>query len=163
MQKMIKHIDLQELKRLFHYDPNTGLFSRLVKISNQDVGSIAGTKGSRGHIQIHINYRKHQAHRLAWLYVTGIWPTQHLDHVNGDRTDNRICNLRIASARMNACNREAHREGKLFGCSFAHDRNKWRAYISVNGKILNLGQYNTEQEAHARYLIEREKLEQECK
>ena len=93
----------------------------------------------------------YSSHRLAWLYVHGVWPKNFIDHINGDKSDNRICNLREATRRENAQNLKIHRAGKLAGCSYNKKINKWNARMTINKKYINLGFYETEVEAHLAY------------
>jgi len=84
------------LKSLLTYDPNTGVFTR--------DGKIVKTKNTSGYIQISVKARKYCAHKLAWLYVWGVYPNGDLDHINRIRDDNRINNLRIATRSLNRLN-----------------------------------------------------------
>jgi hypothetical protein len=141
----------KELKRLLIFNKSTGVFTRRIKLwRGKPAGSVAGWISPNGYIEISINKKSFQAHRLAWLYIYGSWPTQEIDHINGVKNDNRICNLRDVSRRENIRNQQIHREGKLFGCSL--HRKKWRAQISIDNKTIHIGTYSTEQEAHEAYL-----------
>ena len=87
----------EELKQILDYDPDTGLFRWKIKPRSQtDLGDIAGTL-CQGYIRITINKKNYYAHRLAWLYMTGQWPVNTVDHINRIRNDNRISNLREAT------------------------------------------------------------------
>ena len=92
------------LKEVLRYDPNTGDFTWLVRVGGMvSVGGKAGT-GQKGYVRIGIAGKGYQAHRLAFLYMTGKWPTKEVDHANGNRSDNRWQNLREASHSENQCN-----------------------------------------------------------
>lgn len=77
---------------------------------------------------------------------------EQVDHINGDRLDNRRCNLRIVTQRQNQQNQKKHRNGKLVGCSYNKTRKKWQAHIQIKGKQKNLGLFATELEAHEVYI-----------
>ena len=94
-----------ELKELFYYDGDTGLFTRRSTTSWRSLaGTIAGSLTSTGYMVIKINYQSYYAHRLAWLYVNGEFPVDRIDHINRVRTDNRIVNIRETTASGNARN-----------------------------------------------------------
>lgn len=149
----------ERLKELLEYDPTLGRFTW--KVSNNGyvkVGSIAGCLDPKGYVQIRIDRKLYKGHRLAWLYMFGEFPKEHLDHIDGDRANNRIENLRAATIRENSQNRKEHRGGHLVGTSFNKRVKKWESYIQINGKRKRLGYFETQQEAHSAYLKECEGL-----
>lgn len=121
-------------------------------------GETAGTfHRSSGYWIITINNCPHGAHRLAWLWVHG-WLPKELDHVNQDRIDNRICNLREVSHRDNGRNRRLSRNNtsSISGVSWSSKEQKWRATIRVNYKHLNIGVFSSlDAAARARKSAER--------
>ena len=146
-------ITQEYLKKILHYDENTGIFTWLVsKAKRIKIGDIAGKLHHTGYINIKINKKEYLAHRLAWLYVKNKWPKNQIDHINGIKDDNKIENLRDVTNRKNISNTHKHRNGKLVGCTLDKRYNKWRAQISINGKRKSLGYYNTELEAYEVYL-----------
>jgi hypothetical protein len=138
------------------YDPATGVFTWCVSRNRQPKDSLAGTKTYHGYTAIKVDGVTYRAHRLAWLYVYGEWPTAELDHVNRIRNDNRIANLRLTTRFLNMQNLEkVGMCSKHVGVSRYQDKIRWRAYITVKGKQINLGIFNTENEAlNARKLAE---------
>ena len=134
-------INQSELKRLFHYDPETGLFTRLVKTATWvNIGDIAGTVHSYGYICMGIHGRVYTAHRLVWLYVTGKWPKEQIDHINHDRADNRWVNLREATHRENNKNRGMYKTNAsgICGVNMDNASGKWKAQINIKGKRKHL-------------------------
>lgn len=146
-------LPVSEVRRLLRYEPETGTFFWRVDTKNTATGDVAGCRQSRGYWHIKINRRLYMAHRLAWLYVTGDWPVGHVDHINGDRGDNRFANLRIATNSENARNSKM-RINNACGYKGVHYKkrlNKFVAQIRVNGRVYHLGVFKTAAEAHAAY------------
>ena len=159
-------LTVERLRQLFAYDVSTGLFTRLVRTSNSvHVGDVAGTKNVHGYWQINIDYKLYLAHRLAWLYVYGEWPAHKLDHINGDRQDNRIANLRGATDEVNAQNIRRAQKNNSTGLLGAFARSRGKTFISrirVNNKYLNLGSFQTKEAAHAAYVEAKRKYHAGC-
>ncbi len=148
-------LDAVKLRSLLDYAPGTGVF--IWRVSNGPravVGTIAGTVDRHGYRRIRINNVKHSAHRLAWLYVTGKWPPECMDHKNRVRDDNRFSNLRLANRSQNGANQISGREksGRLKGAHLITRTNRWSAIICKDKKRISLGTFDTEQEAHATYI-----------
>lgn len=149
-------LDARRLRDLLEYDAETGIFRWRSTNSNRAVaGSVAGTKDARkGYIYIRINGRRYLAHRLAWLYETGEWPVDLIDHRNLDTADNRFANLRQASDSDNKANKRPfgkYQKGVIFD---ARLRSKpFAARIMVRGKFIHLGMFETEEAAGAAYAV----------
>lgn len=143
------------LKSILDYDPQTGVFvwKNNVRFSPR-AWKIAGSKDNQGYIRIQINQKLYKAHRLAWLYVHGSFPEKEIDHINHQRADNRIANLRSADRVLNTQNTSARKRGtsSLLGVSLYKPTGQWTAQISANKRKVYLGRYATEQEAHAAYM-----------
>lgn len=144
-------ITQEELKKLMRYDPDTGNLVWIVRRSRTAVGTIAGTPGTDGYIYIVIDRKHYVAHRLIWLYVTGNWPKEELDHINNQRADNRIENLREATRSQNKVNAAVRLRSKsqIKGVYFDARRPKkpWQAYITKEGKRQTIGFFATKEEA----------------
>jgi len=136
------------LKELFIYNPDTGLFIRRKQVRgpNGRIGNIAGHKDkSNGYVKIGVNGKSYKAHRLVWLYMYGKFPSNQLDHINHNRSDNRLSNLREVSMAENLKNKKFYSCSKhgFNGVIFQPTRNTWYARISVNGKLIHIGRYRT--------------------
>lgn len=147
--------DFERIRLSVSYDPETGLFRRRRAGRDRAVGEIATSAYSNGYLRVFAAGRELLAHRLAWRFANGHWPDDEIDHINLDRTDNRISNLRLADRRQNIANTGSRSRGisKLKGASFRKDcRLHWEAKIVVNGIMIRLGRYETEEEAHLAYM-----------
>lgn len=135
---MTAHILTQaELKTQLHYNPETGIFTRLKNNTE------CHTVNSENAVLIFVNKKRYLAHRLAWLYVYGELPDMAIDHINRCRTDNRISNLRLATLSQNQQNRKPNKGSVsgIKGVTWHHLRNKWRVRCTINGKSYHLGDY----------------------
>jgi len=156
-------LTLQRLKEVLHYDADTGQFTKLLAKSRrwpERVGTI-----NRGYLTIGVDQKYYRAHRLAWLYVHGEWPKDQIDHINGDRADNQISNLRAATQAQNRQNiRKARSDSKsgLIGAMWCSRNNKWRVKISFEGKYKHLGYFNEAEQAHAVYVEAKRTLHPFC-
>lgn len=143
-------------RSVFDYDPKTGIFTNKIKRnSNSVLGKVSGFKISTGYVVLNTKYKPFFAHRVAWLYVHGEWPTGNIDHINGKRDDNRIKNLRDVSERINVQNqRRPHKNNKTgyLGVSLCKKSGKYVANIGSNYKLINLGTFKTAKQAHLTYL-----------
>lgn len=134
------------------YCPETGKFTWKNNRKHDLVEKEAGyIDKSTGYVRIHVDGKKVGAHRLAYLFIHGKFPEMEVDHIDGNRSNNKANNLRLASRQQNQHNRM----GK--GTCFHKASNKWTAYITVNYKRVHLGLFETEQEAHDTYLKAKEK------
>ena len=122
------------------YDPETGKFFRN--------GRECTSAHSGGYLTVCLFRRNYFSHRVAWLISTGYWPKNEIDHVNGCRTDNRLCNLREATRSQNGINRPAkpNTSGHI-GVRWDRQRNKWEAQIKLNKKNHHLGRYESKDDA----------------
>lgn len=114
------------------------------------MGDVAG-KAGRAYILIQIWGKKYRAHRLAWFYVTGRWPTKIIDHEDNDGLNNRWLNLREATRSQNGANSRGRRPG-LKGAYWHKKSNRWFSVIAANGARSFLGYFANEREAHEAYV-----------
>lgn len=150
----------ERLRELLSYDPETGVFRwRVTNSVRAMAGAEAGYKlkvarsETLYYRQIRIDKKLYQAHRLAWLYVTGLWPSEFLDHIDGDGLNNRMANLREASSGENQRNMRMHKDNEtgLKGVTRAKNAKGYYSNIMVAGKKHYLGYFKTPEAAHAAY------------
>lgn len=142
----------EKLKELLHYCPDTGVFTWRVAASKRvRVGEVAGSFNTLGYARIAVNGKLYGSHRLAWLYMHGEFPTDHIDHINRVPGDNRLCNLRAATQSENMQNKSQYRNNKSghIGVSWKKSAKKWMAWIDVNCKTIYLGYFTDISEAIA--------------
>jgi hypothetical protein len=154
----------ERLKELLHYHPALGIFTWLVRAgSRASVGKIAGSLDNKGYVRINLSGIRYRAHRLAWLYMTGEWPTDQIDHINGVRNDNYWDNLREATNSTNMQNqRRAMRHNKTGFLGVTPYRRHFKAKIKLNGKTRVLGTFDRPELAYAAYLKAKRELHPGC-
>lgn len=157
-------LSADRLRELLHYDQSTGIFT-WAKDGARTIraGNVAGYPKGRGYWMIHVDGRMHLSHRLAWLHVTGKWPTGQIDHINGDRGDNRIANLRDVPQSTNQQNqRRAHATSQSGVLGVSKVGNWFKARIRENGQLKNLGKFGSAEDAHAAYLARKRQIHAGC-
>lgn len=155
----------ERVRELLSYNPDTGEFLWLVSGRGVAAGRIAGGLHCDGYRSICVKNKVYMAHRLAFLYVYGRWPANEIDHINGARSDNRIANLREATASENQGNQRKARSNSttgFLGVSWYKPNGKFRASIALNGKIKHLGYFTTAEESYAAYLKAKRELHSHC-
>jgi hypothetical protein len=149
----------EHIRSLLDYDPETGDFtwkyrsgddSRITNWNRRWAGKRSYNMDRKGYLKIVLKPRQYKAHRLAWLYVYGEWPKGEIDHIDGNRANNAIANLRVATARQNQSNKTMKTAQSGFRGVTKHF-NKWRAMIRVDGKTTHLGLFDTPEAASAAY------------
>lgn len=154
----------ERLRELLDFDATTGLFSWRNWKAGVRRGRPAGCLCKRRNcVIIGIDRKIYLAHRLAWLWVHGQWPCEHIDHINGNSADNRLANLRDVPRAINMQNRRKparHNKSGLLGV-YEHD-GRWRAEVRLNGKSINIGSFGSKEEAHAAYLTAKRQLHPGC-
>jgi hypothetical protein len=159
----MKTITQEQLKSVLHYEPETGEF----RVIN-DWNRVEGLGGNpcrdwhpSGYYTICLFGNEFKAHRLAWLYMTGEMPKIYIDHINGNRKDNRFKNLRECDHPLNAQNqRKSHRDNKsgYLGVTFVKETGRFKAGITTHKKYKHLGCFATAEEAHAAYMKAKKEL-----
>ena len=141
------------LKELLHYNPETGVFTNLKKRGVR--GSIGDVVGGvhYGYYRIRIDSVNYNSHKLAWLYVYGEFPSSNIDHINRIKTDNRLCNLRLATKQQNNWNvglRKDNTSGYK-GVTFCKKTKKWIAKMAINKKSVTLAYFALKDDAKLYY------------
>ena len=153
-------LSVDHVRSRLDYDLETGIFTwrkRPVKTIYDKAWNAryarkrAGSADEQGYLQISIDGRTYKAHRLAWLYMTGQWPLDVVDHENNNRADNRWVNLRVVSHRQNTLNRRKPGSSKYPGVYRDRKNRKFVAQIHARGKSRHLGSFDDELEAAAAY------------
>lgn len=150
----------ERAKEKLSYDPETGEFTR-IRLNGKNIKT--GKKQHDGYIYVSVDATFYCAHRVAFLLMTGRWPHPFVDHINGIRDDNRWSNLRESSRAMNAQNilRPSRRNSSGF-LGVSHMKGRWRATLSIAGKQVWLGLYDTPEQAHQAYLDGKRRLHEGC-
>ena len=157
-------IPYELLIRAFHYDPATGLFTWNERVSRKSQpGKQAGsTNKINGYTFLSAFKYKDYAHRWAWYYVYGEYPKHDIDHINGEKSDNRISNLRLCNRSLNMLNLKKPNKNNKSGYLGVYKLgNSYVARVMVNYEHIHLGCFKTAEEAHQKYLHEKEKIHEE--
>lgn len=150
-------MNIDHLKSLLSYEPDTGLIRWIAKGKGRIKKKEAGTLLHSGYMGICIGAKRWQAHRIAWALYYGEWPKDQVDHINGVKTDNRICNLREATNSQNGKNLKLSKANKtgVAGVCWSQRYQNYRSYIKVDHKQTYLGTFKDFEEAvKARYAAE---------
>ena len=119
--------------------------TRLVTVApSAKAGSLAGSKNERGYVVARVDNRNYRLHRLAWLWMTGAWPKEEIDHINGDRSDNRWCNLREATHSENMRNKGIHplNTTGVKGVIWHRETSRWKVQIKIDRRSIFLGYFD---------------------
>jgi hypothetical protein len=147
----------KDVQEFFNYDEKTGkLFWKSVHswknrhiINSRNANKEAGSLSNNGYLIVGLKQKLYKVHRIIWLYVYGYCPENYIDHINRDKTDNRIENLREVSNQCNVRNSKLQRNNKstIKGISWHKETCKWVVKIRLNGKNYYLGIYKDFYEA----------------
>jgi hypothetical protein len=142
-----------ELLATLQYHPDTGTFTRRYSRGAYKAGDVAGSVGGRGYRQIRVGKVLYYAHRLVWLMERGEFPPEQLDHINRNRDDNRIGNLRAVTAGENMQNTGVYKNNTsgFKGVIWDTQYGKWRAAVTYQGKQVFAGRFDTVYDAHQAY------------
>ncbi len=146
-------LDLESLKSQIKYESDTGVFTWIISRKGVSKGKSAGVIDKKsGYLAIGLNRHIYLGHRLAWFYVHGIWP-KFIDHIDRDRGNNRICNLRECDQLENAWNTSISKlnSSGVKGVYWNKDSKRWHAQGSLNRKRINLGFFQDIDEAREAY------------
>jgi hypothetical protein len=151
MSASLTHARLLEL---LDYDASTGVFRWRVATSNRvKVGAVAGKSDTLGYVVLGIYGQQYKAHRLAWFYTHGVWPSRGLDHIDRNTANNRIENLRLSDQSENIANTVVRKNNKLNvkGIHFDASRNKFVACLKKDRRQVFHKRFDTLEEAKAAY------------
>lgn len=149
--KIEKRLNPDRIEDCLQYIPETGelFWKKPVNRRRKDlIGKPAGFRHHSGYQHLEFQGKYYSVHRICFYLYHGYWPKYHIDHINGDRNDNRISNLRDVPRSINAQNQKEHREGKLWGALWLKNVQKWSASFTLHGKTHYFGNHATEYEAH---------------
>lgn len=156
-----KSITVERLRELVHYDPCTGVFTWLQDRGPRHAGEQAGTITKQGYRQLALDRSQYRANRMAVLYMTGELPKGQVDHINGDRLDDRYENLRDVSHGANQENRKraaSNNKSGLLGVFFVKRTSRWTARIRKGGKDHYIGYFDSAEEAHEAYIAKKREV-----
>jgi hypothetical protein len=145
-------LTLERVKDVVDYQSISGEFVwKISPTSSVAVGSRAGSVHSSGYKIITIDGTRVRAHRLAWFYNHGVWPSNGMDHINGQKLDNRLENLRDSTASVSSFNRgrPSNNTSGIVGVRWDKRGKKWRASITIKHKDVYLGAYDNVRDAQA--------------
>jgi len=148
-------VTADRLREVLDYDPLTGIFRWRIRPANRmRIGQIAGGGHVKGYRRIRVDGLLYLAHRLAWLFVHGDFPILDIDHIDRNRDNNAIENLRVATTSLNCANSRHRRNNTsgFKGVEWRKAKQKWHAGIMVDGRRLHLGTFDTPEAAHAAYM-----------
>lgn len=154
-------ITQSQIKRLFHYDPETGVFTRKVSTAKcVKIGDIAGCDNGRGYLRIKIDGKSYMSHRLAFIYMLGRLPHGETDHINHDKHDNRWGNLRECSRQENLRNSPIGNSNKTgyIGVHYHKKQKKYCAAIRTGSSRVNIGSFDSPSDASEAYRKEAVRL-----
>lgn len=135
----------EHLCATYHYCPNTGI------LTHRRLNRAIGWENACGHLVGKINRSSQLVHRAIWVYMTGTLPIEHIDHANGNPSDNRWINLREATNGENRANSKTNKNNKSGFKGVSAIGSRWKASVRINNKRIYLGCFSTPEEAHAAY------------
>ena len=151
----------KRLKELLSYSPVVGVFEWRSPRRRVRVGFLAGAVTPSGYIAIGVDRKVYRAHILAWMYMTGELPDGHIDHIDGDRSNNAWSNLRIATRSQNAANSRTATSNTsgVKGVFWCKSTKKWSCNLRRNGVVAYRASFDTLEQAAAAVMVERERID----
>lgn len=153
------------VREAFTYDHKTGDLKWAIDRQKCGLGSIAGSFTATGYREVTLDGRHYKCHRVVWFLVTGEWPKHQIDHLNGNRADNRFENLRDATPSTNTENYRVARRNNATGFLGVHRKKRggmYAASIMAQGRRIHIGCFTTPEEAHAAYVEAKRQLHPGC-
>lgn len=154
----------ERARAVFAYDPETGVITWAK--AGKKAGTIAGHANKTiGYRTLWADGRAYLAHRVAWLLTHGEWPAGEIDHRNGNRSDNRLSNLRCVTKQVNCQNLRrapSHNTSGYLGVTFCKCTGRWRAQIVINKKHIAIGRYDSPEMAYAAYVAAKRHMHEGC-
>ncbi len=159
-------LSYERLLEVLSYDTDTGIFiNKITRSNNALEGNIAGNTNTidNKYLEIYLDGKHYAAHRLAWFFAYKIWPLNDIDHIDGNKSNNKIANLREATRSENLYNRGNRKDNTsgYKGVCFDKRSGKYRAYININGKQKSLGYHYTAEKASEAYKLAAKELHKE--
>ncbi|WP_312773304.1 HNH endonuclease [Atlantibacter hermannii] len=153
IKRILDNISICEINNTISYDPQTGIFTWKKSYGPRRAGNVAGHISTNGYRRIYINGKIYAANRLAWIIYYGEEPIGLVDHINGNREDDRISNLRIATYSQNSMNSKLSslNSSGFKGVSWKKESKKWVATGKLDGKRIHLGYYTDIEDAKQAY------------
>lgn len=142
----------ERLLEVLRYDPATGEMYWRVSRGCRIAGAVAGNSHDDGYVYIKVDKVIYRRTRLIWLYVHGRWPRVHIDHANRDTSDDRLQNLREATRSQNLGNRKINKNNSTGFKGVCEVKGRFRTYLNAHGRRLNIGAYDTAEQAGAAYM-----------
>ena len=156
----------EKVRLKFNYDQASGIFTRAVDARSHKAGSVVTGTKSHGYVRIWVDGKQVAAHRLAWFWMTGEWPSMDIDHIDGCRDNNAWNNLRHVDRSMNLENmrkaKSHNRSTGLLGAYHSPTKGRFVSRIQVRGQNKNLGSFATAEEAHLAYMSAKRTLHEGC-
>ena len=164
--RLSSSIDIDLIRRVLAYCPETGRFTWLVQRGTKRPGSAAGSNLDSYHA-VTVAGTTFRSHRLAVLFMTGCFPDRHMDvdHRDGNKRNNAWVNLRVVTRTVNTQNlQRAHKSNRsgLLGAHWNSQESKWQSHIKINGVNVYLGRFDTAQKAHEAYMTQKRKHHVGC-
>ena len=159
------NLTAERVRELLHYDHETGAFSWLTKRCGRAMpGTIVSAPSNGGYLRLMVDGLRVQQHRLAWLHAHGFWPQYFIDHIDGNKQNNALRNLRDVSKAVNAQNQKKSKvSNKSSGILGVHAHGgKWQSSICKDGLSFHLGTFASQEEAQSAYLNAKRNLHEGC-